>query len=162
MYVVGNLFLWAHFIGIGFAVGCGIALSVTAPKLVTDQREQFWPLFKFFSRMATTGVLILLVSGPLLIWLKFGGTSAFTGWFWAKMNFVGVAIAGAGLHEWARMRFRRGDANAASLMMVGGRLAAFTVWGLVLLKNFSPVPSTLWNSYSRVRFGLPAESRPEL
>jgi len=35
----------------------------------------------------------------------------------------------------------------------GGRFAALTVCGLVLLKNFSPVPSVLWNSYSRVRFG---------
>ena len=137
MYVAGNILLWAHFIAIGFAIGCGIALSATGPKLVTPEREQFWPLFKFFSRMAMSGVLILLVPGPLLIWLKFGGTTGFTGWFWAKMNFVGLAIAGAGLHEWARMRFKRGDADMVHLMMIGGRVTAAGLVGAVFCAVFA-------------------------
>jgi len=137
MYVANNLILWAHFVGIGFAVGCGIALSATGPKLATPQSEQFWPLFRFFSRMAMTGVLILLVTGPLLIWLKFGGTSAFTGWFWAKMNFVGLAVLGAGLHEWARTRFRRNYPDAVTFMMIGGRLAAIGIIGAIFCAVFA-------------------------
>ena len=137
MYIAGNLVLWAHFIGIGLAVGCGIALSATGPKLATPEREQFWPLFKFFSRMAMTGVLILLVTGPLLIWLKFGGTAGFNGWFWAKMNFVGLAIAGAGLHEWARARFQRGAADAGPFMMLGGRLTAAGIAGAAFCAVFA-------------------------
>ena len=137
MYVAGNLVLWAHFIGLGLAIGCGIALSATGPKLATPEREHFWPLFKFFGRMAMTGLLVLIVTGPLLIWLKFGGTSAFNGWFFAKMNFVGLAIAGAGLHEWARVRFQRGHTDAAPMMMIGGRLAAFGIVGAVFCAVFA-------------------------
>ena len=137
MSIAGNLLLWVHFIGIGFAIGCGIALTATGPKLATPEREQFWPLFKFLSRMAVTGVLILLVTGPLLIWLKFGGTNSFNGWFWAKMNFVGLAVVGAGVHEWARMRFGRGNAGMGPLMMIGGRLAAAGVLGAVFCAAFA-------------------------
>jgi len=137
MYVARNLFLWAHFIGIGLAVGCGIALSATGPKLATGESVQFWPLFRFFSRMAMAGVLVLLVTGPLLIWLKFGGTSGFTGWFWAKMNFVGLAVLGAGLHEWARSRFQRNNADAVSFMMIGGRLAAVGIIGAIFCAVFA-------------------------
>ena len=137
MIIIGNLLLWAHFIGIGLAIGCGIALSATGPKLATPEREHFWPLFKFFSRMAMTGVLILLVTGPFLIGVKFGGTSAFNGWFWAKMNFVGLAILGAGLHEWARVRFQRGNADAVPLMMIGGRVAAIGIVGAIFCAAFA-------------------------
>jgi len=137
MYVAGNILLWAHFIAIGLALGCGIGLSATGPKLVTPERDQFWPLFKFFSRMAMSGVLILLVTGPLLIWLKFGGTNGFTGWFWAKMDFVGLAVAGAALHEWARMRFKRGDTDVVPFMMLGGRLAAASIAGAIFCAVFA-------------------------
>jgi hypothetical protein len=124
MYVVGNLLFWAHFIGLGMALGCGIALSATGPKLATPERELIWPLFKFFSRIAGTGLVVLVITGLLMIWAKFGGTSAFNGWFWTKMSFVGVALAGMGLHEWARARFQKGDADAVGFMALGGRLAA--------------------------------------
>ncbi len=136
-YGVGNLFLWAHFSGIGLAIGCGIALSATGPKLATPEREHFWPLFKFLSRMAIGGVLILLATGPLLIWLKFGGTSAFNDWFWVKLSFVGLAVAGAGVQELAKMRFQRGNANARPLMMIGGRLAAIGIVGATFCAVFA-------------------------
>src|SRR5215470_2099748 len=129
MYVVGNLLFWAHFIGLGMALGCGIALSVTGPKLGGPGRELFWPVFKLFSRIVATGLVILLITGPLMIWVKFGGTSALNGWFWTKMSFVGVAVAGMGLHEWARARFARGDTGAVGFMALGGRLAGV---GMVL------------------------------
>src|SRR5258707_201450 len=108
MHILTNLLLWLHFIGIGLAVGGGIGLAQVGPKLVTasvDQRGLWWPLETFFSRIGAAGLIILLVTGPLMVWLKFGGPGGFTGWFWTKMALVAVAVSAVALHEWAGARF---------------------------------------------------------
>jgi len=137
MHVIGNLLLYVHLLGFGAALGSGIALSRVGPKLRAAASEQFWPLFKFFSRMAAAGLVVLLVTGPLMIWIKFGGTAALNAWFWVKMSFVGLAIAGVGLQEWARTRFQRGHQSALSLMAIGGRLAAFSISGAMFCAVFA-------------------------
>ncbi len=139
MHVIGNLLLYAHLLGFGAAIGSGITLSRIGPKLggAAVAGEQLWPLFKFFSRMAAAGLLVLLVTGPLMLWLKFGGTAELNTWFWVKMIFVGLAVAGIGLHEWARPRFARGDASARSLMAIGGRLAGFAISGAMFCAVFA-------------------------
>jgi len=130
MHVVVNLLMWLHFIGIGLAVGGGIALGRTGPRLVAapiDQREELWSTETFFSRLGAGGILILLVTGPLMVWLKFGGPGGFTRWFWVKMGFVAIAVVAVALHEWAGARFRRGDLTAVPLMFIGGRLAGAAI-----------------------------------
>jgi hypothetical protein len=130
MPIVTNLLLLLHFFGVAMAVGGGIALSQVGPKLIAlapNERGQLWPLEVFFSRLGALGLLILLVTGPLMVWLKFGGVSGFNSWFWAKMALVVVAAIGVGLHDWAGARFRRGDETASSLMFLAGRVAGASI-----------------------------------
>jgi len=130
--VLNNILLWLHFIGIGMAVGGGIALSQVGPRLVAapaEQRELLWSLEVFFSRIGAGGLVILLISGPLILWQKFGGPSGLAWWFWAKMALVLVALVGVCLHEWAGRRFRKGAESAVRWMFIGGRAAGI---GIVL------------------------------
>jgi putative membrane protein len=130
MHILVNLLMWLHFVGIGLAVGGGIALAQTGPKLVAaplDRRTELWSFETFFSRLGAAGVLILLVTGPLMVWLKFGGPGGFTTWFWVKMAFVALAVIAVGLHEWAGARFKRGDETAIPLMFLSGRLAGAAI-----------------------------------
>ena len=127
-----TLLLWFHFIGVGMGMGGGIALSQVGPRLIAapaDDRELLWILERFFSRVGASGLAVLLATGPLLLWLKFGGPSGLTWWFWAKMVFVIVALVGVVHHERASSRFRKGEAGAVPLMFVGGRMAGL---GIVL------------------------------
>jgi putative membrane protein len=127
-----NLLVWLHFIGIGMGMGGGIALSKVGPRLIEappEGRALLWQLEIFFSRIGAAGLLMLLASGPLILWLKFGGPAGLSGWFVAKMLCVLVALVGVVLHEWAGRRFRRGDAKAVPLMFIGGRMAGI---GIVL------------------------------
>ena len=113
-------------------MGGGIALSQVGPRLVAapvDQRQLLWVLETFFSRIGAAGLALLLVTGPLTLWLKFGGSTGLSGWFAAKMAFVLVALIGVVLHEWAGARFKKGDASAVRLMFIGGRAAGI---GIVL------------------------------
>lgn len=130
MHIFINLLLWLHFIGIGMAVGGGIALAQTGPKLVAapaDRLEELWRTETFFSRLGAAGVTILLITGPLMLWLKFGGPGGLGAWFWTKMALVTVAVVTVGLHEWAGARFKRGDQAAVPLMVIGGRMAGAAI-----------------------------------
>jgi len=140
MSIVINLLMWLHFIGVGLAVGGGIALSQIGPRLIAapaDQRGTWWPLETFFSRLGAGGLLVLLATGPLMAWLKFGGFSGFSHWFWAKMALVLVAICAIGLHEWAGARFKRGDEAASSLMVIAGRVAGGAIMLVILCAVFT-------------------------
>jgi protoporphyrinogen IX oxidase len=130
MHILTNVFLWFHFIGIGLAVGGGIALSQVGPKLVAapaTARGELWAFETFFGRVGAIGIAILVTTGPLMLWLKFGGPAGLGVWFWVKMTLVGVAIVGVGLHEWAGARFKRGDQAAVPLMFISGRLAGAAI-----------------------------------
>ena len=127
-----NILLWLHFIGVGMGMGGGIALSQVGPRLVVaavDQRQLLWSLEIFFARIGAAGLAILLVTGPLMLWLRFGGPSGLNWWFSAKMVLVAVALIGVILHEWAGRRFRNGDESVVPLMFIGGRAAGI---GIVL------------------------------
>lgn len=128
--VLISILLWLHFIGVGMGMGGGIALSQVGPRLVAapaDQRELLWSFETFFSRIGTGGLVILLITGPLMLWLKFGGPSGLTWWFWTKMAFVILATISVGLHEWAGRQFRNGDESAVPLMFISGRTAGISI-----------------------------------
>ena len=135
-----NILLWLHFIGVGMGMGGGIALSQVGPRLVVapiEQRELLWSLEAFFSRIGAGGLGILLITGPLLLWLKFGGPSGLSWWFWAKMLLVAMALIGVILHEWAGKRFRNGDESAVPLMFMGGRAAGIGIVLAMLCATFT-------------------------
>jgi len=138
--VLNNILLWLHFIGVGMGVGGGIGLSQVGPRLVVasaEQRELLWSFEAFFSRIGAGGLVILLITGPLLLWLKFGGPSGLNWWFWAKMALVVVALIGVGLHEWAGRGFRKGDKNVVALMFIGGRTAGIGILLAMLCAVFT-------------------------
>ena len=140
MSIIANLLLLLHFFGVAMAVGGGIALSQVGPKLIAmppDERGQLWPLEVFFSRLGSFGLVMLLITGPLMVWLKFGGVGGFNAWFWAKMALVAVAAIGVGLHDWAGARFRRGNEGASSLMFIGGRVAGASMLLVMLCAVFA-------------------------
>lgn len=130
MHILTNLLLWLHFIGIGMAVGGGVALSQVGPRLVAapaEARGDLWAFETFFGRLGAAGIGILLTTGPLMLWLKFGGPAGLNRWFWVKMALVAIAVVAVGVHEWAGARFKGGDAGAVPLMFLGGRLAGLAI-----------------------------------
>ena len=130
MHILTNTLLWLHFIGIGLAIGGGVALSQVGPRLVAapaNARTDLWAFETFFGRIGAAGIAILVTTGPLMLWLKFGGPAGLSRWFWVKMGLVGIAVIAVGLHEWAGARFKRGDQGAVPLMFLCGRLAGLAI-----------------------------------
>ena len=134
-----NLLFWLHFIGLGMGVGGGIALSQVGPKLKSEQGsalELAWSLEVVFSRVATIGIVILLITGPLMVWLRFGSFQAFNWWFNLKMCFVASAVIGAAVHEYAGRCYRNGQGEYR-LMEVSGRLAGGSMIAAILCAVFT-------------------------
>jgi protoporphyrinogen IX oxidase len=91
MDIVGNILFWLHFIGLGLGAAASFALPVVGAQMPTATAETRPTLFRVSNGLSTlgrAGLATLIVTGPLLVWLKFGGTDGFTAWFWAKMVFV--------------------------------------------------------------------------
>lgn len=141
MDILINLLFWLHFIGLAMGLGSGITLGFVGPKLIAAPPgpllEQMWEFERFFGRLGSAGLGLMLVTGPLMLWLKFGGPEALTWWFWAKMTFVLIALAGVGTHTWAGSRFHRGDRSAIPLMFASGRTAGAAMALAILCAVFT-------------------------
>lgn len=115
-------------------------MGFVGPKLIAAQGamlDEMWQFERFFGRVATTGLGVLIVTGPLILWLKFGGPDGLTWWFWAKMTFVAIALVGVLTHQWAGSRFHRGDRGAVPLLFASGRAAGASMALAVLCAVFT-------------------------
>lgn len=132
--------LWLHFMGLAVAFAGGIGAAQIGPKLATapeQERQLLGRLMRTFGVLNAAGFLLLLISGPLLIWLKFGGFASMpTPWFHVKMTLVVLIIISVGGQQVASRRYRKGDATALRSMIIFGRstgiLAVLTVLAAVL------------------------------
>ena len=129
MAAVLDTLLWLHLMGLTMGVGGGIAISRVAPMVIAapaQNRQQLRSIEQFLARIIETGLAVLIVTGPLMLWLKFGGGEGL-GWpFLAKMGFVAVTVVCAGLNRWGRTRLERGEKSAIRLLSVSGPLSGIS------------------------------------
>ena len=140
MPVIIDLLFWLHLMALAMGIGGGIAMSQVGPRLVAatpEQRMPWWPLATVYSRIAGTGLILLLITGPLLVWLRYGGIEGMNGWFKLKMALVAVIMLTMGLSMWGMGRLRRGDEGGARLMKVAGPLTTLTAAAITLAAVFS-------------------------
>jgi uncharacterized membrane protein SirB2 len=140
MIVFVNLLLWLHLVALALGLGGGLGMSQVGPRLVAaapDERGAWWPMATIFARVAGVGLVLLLITGPLMLWLKFGGFSGLNSWFQVKMALVAIAIVTVGLSEWGLARLKRGDEGGGRVMSVTGPLTTLTVLAVVLSAVFT-------------------------
>jgi uncharacterized membrane protein len=140
MVVLVNLLLWLHIVALALGLGGGLGMSQVGPRLVAaapDQRETWWPLAKVFTGLASVGLVLLLVTGPLMLWLKFGGFAGMNVWFQVKMALVVLAVVAVGLSQWGMARLRRGDEGGGRLASVTGPLTTLIVLAIALSAVFA-------------------------
>lgn len=81
------------------------------------------------ARVGQTGLIVLWITGPILLWTKFGGVEGMDWAFWAKIACVVALTVLVGYMEMTLKRVRQGDTAAAAKLPVYGRVAG----GLLLL-----------------------------
>lgn len=77
------------------------------------------------------GIIVLLVSGPILLFSRYGGFDGVSHWFWAKMGFVVLLAAGVVTSAMSARKMRAGDAAAARRVRTGRIVSVLSLAGIV-------------------------------
>ena len=78
------------------------------------------------------GIVVLLLSGPVLLFSRYGGFDGVSHWFWAKMGMVVLLAAGVVISAVSARKMRAGDAAAAQRVRTGRIIAVLSLAGVVV------------------------------
>jgi uncharacterized membrane protein len=115
MAVINNILLWIHLMALaaGGAASFGIpVVGSRMPSVAPEMRPKLLEIMKGLSNVGRIGIGTLIVTGPLMVWLKYGGAGLNT-WFWIKMVFVVALLAGVIYGGILLKRTQSGDQSAA-------------------------------------------------
>ena len=79
------------------------------------------------------GLITMLVTGPLLVWMRYGNLAAISPWFWVKMIFVVPMLISITVTVRAAKGAEAGDFAAAKRMMLAGRITGIIATATVLI-----------------------------
>jgi protoporphyrinogen IX oxidase len=97
MEIFTNLLLWVHLLSLGLGGAASFGVPVVAsrlPSAAPETRPLLLQVMKGLSTVGRAGLGLLIITGPLLVWLRYGGTSGFNSWFWVKMVLVVLLLGG--------------------------------------------------------------------
>jgi hypothetical protein len=97
MNIVVNILFWIHLLSLALGGAAAFGIKVASgpmPSVAPEPRPTLLAIMKGLSNVGRTGIGLLIITGPLLVWLKYGGVGGFTFWFWIKMALVVVLLAG--------------------------------------------------------------------
>jgi uncharacterized membrane protein len=135
MDIVNQLLLWLHLLGLVMGGGALIGAAIVArllPSASGDQRTAYMGVAGLLSSIGRSGLVVLIITGPLMLWLKFGGHAPSDSWFTAKMVLVVIVIVGVIVNGLAFRRLRNGDV-AATAMATQSRIVTSVALVLVVL-----------------------------
>ena len=116
MDVIVNLLFWIHLVAIALGGAASFGIPVVGSRMPTATDETRPLLFELMDGLSKVGRLaigLLIVTGPLLIWLKYGGAAALSAWFSLKMVLVVVLLVGIIYSGINGKRAEQGDMTAA-------------------------------------------------
>ncbi len=87
---------------------------------------------RLLTRFGHYGIIVLLLSGPLLVWVRYGGLEGISHWFWAKMLFVVLLAAGVIISAVSARKMRAGDAAATARVRFGRIVAVISLLAIVV------------------------------
>ena len=87
---------------------------------------------RLLTRFGHWGIIVLLVSGPILLFVRYGGFDGVSHWFWAKMGLVLLLAAGVVTSAISARKMRAGDAAATRRVRIGRIVAVLSLTGIVV------------------------------
>ena len=129
MDYLNDILFWIHLVSLAAGGAATFGIPVVGSKIggaSAETRPVLFSIVHGLSRIGRTAIGLLIITGPLLVWLKYGGTSGFTFWFWIKMVLVVILL---GLIIFAGINTKRGeggDVEAAKRGPVIGMAAMVT------------------------------------
>jgi hypothetical protein len=135
MYQLNRIMLILHFLGLAMGIGAAIANLIVLRLMAAAPQDRpalsrFPPLM---GRVGDIGLLLLWATGITLVFTRWAGFGSMPGLFHAKLTAVVALTVVVGVLHVLRARMKRGDASAARLMPMVGRVGlTFAVLAVVL------------------------------
>ena len=109
MDVAFSLLLIAHLVGLMLVAAAFLPLlGMMGQGGVAPQTN------RLLTRFGHYGIIVLLLSGPLMFWVRYGSLGGVSHWFWAKMAFVVLLAAGVVMSAVSARKMRAGDTSATA------------------------------------------------
>jgi hypothetical protein len=114
---LSNLLKWVHLSSMAIAIGTALVCSMLAARAVKSggEGETLWKFYDRLGPISFIAFIVLLVSGPLLFWVKYQFA-----WLppalWIKFALIVVLIVAVVFEERSTRRVRAGDASAIRTM----------------------------------------------
>jgi protoporphyrinogen IX oxidase len=133
--VLNTILLWIHLMGLALGGAAAFGIPVVGSRMQSaapEMRPTLMGIMQGLAKVGRAGIGLLIISGPLMIWLKYGGVGEVSFWFWIKMVLVILLIAGVIYSGMLAKRIAGGDMSAAKLAPRVG-MANTTVLVLIVL-----------------------------
>lgn len=94
MEVLNEILIWIHIASLGLGGAAVFGLPVVRSKMAAatpETRQQLFSIANGLSTLGRAGLGLLIVTGPLLYWLKFNGAAPNV-WFTVKLVLVAILI----------------------------------------------------------------------
>jgi hypothetical protein len=123
--MIGDIVLFLHLLGLLMGAGGGFGSAIVmghAGKLPAEQAGPLRGVGPALQRFSTIGLVLMWLTGPMLVFLKYGGFSAMPPLFWVKLVFALSLTAAAIAIELTYAAVKKGNTAAAA------RLPALGPW----------------------------------
>jgi uncharacterized membrane protein len=135
-----NILFWLHIVALVAGGSNSVVMPMIGGQLAAAGGDRRQVLFSLGDQLANVGkvaMLVLLVTGPLILWLRFGGIGGMNGWFWLKMALILVMLVGIVVSGKALKQAAAGDAAALARANLAGKITALAFAGVLLAAVFA-------------------------
>ncbi|MHB1103255.1 MAG: hypothetical protein ACYC0C_10895 [Devosia sp.] len=135
MDIVNNLLSWVHLMALALGGAAVFGIPVVGGRMPTaapEMRPTLLAIMHGLSKVGRAGIGTLIVTGLLMVWLKYGGVDKMNVWFWVKMALVVALLAGVIYAGMLLKRTLAGDTASAQQMPRVGMVNTALFLGIVL------------------------------
>lgn len=135
MVLFTTLLFWLHLMGLALGGAAAFGNPVVGNRLIAAAPEGRPVLFSIAHGLSTVGKVgmgLLIVTGLLMVWLRFGGPAGMTSWFWLKMVLLVLLLADIIYIAQVEKRAEAGDEKAFRTLAPLGVLGVVLLLGVVL------------------------------
>ena len=140
MYVLALILFIIHIAAFIAGGANSVIMPIIGPRLATatpDGRGQLMAVVEGVAKVGKYALGTLLVSGVLVLWLKWDWAPPSPVWFWAKMGFVALMIVFIAINEMNARKARQGDMEAGKRAAMFGQLTGLAFLGVIVSAVFA-------------------------
>jgi uncharacterized membrane protein len=97
-----------------------------------DIRDTLFGVMNTLAQVGKVSMVASLVTGPLILYLKYGGLAGAGGWFWLKMVLIVVMLVAIVYGGIQFKRLQGGDASAAERAGLAHRITGLAFFGVII------------------------------